>query len=140
MLAARRIDVLATLGAFHDPRAAAAIEEARWREAYTHLRPRQRPWEDWLEAVGDDAAIRRLVREAVEARVDGALFPPLVSTHSWARCVDPTALSCIEAVHAETKARLDTVRSSIPPAWSRTRPGGGGGVWGTDRRSGAGGV
>jgi hypothetical protein len=118
VLAARRADVLAALGALHDPAAAAAIEEARWRAAYGRLRPRSRPWEDWLEEVRGDAEIRGLIREMVEARVDGALFPPLVSTHGFGKCVDPTALSCIEAVRAEVRAlREETPETRAEAAW-----------------------
>lgn len=118
VLAARRTELLATLAAFHDPEVAAAVEDARWRAAFARLRPRSHPWEDWLRAAGDPPAIRALVREAVEARVDGALFPPLVSSQTWARCVSPTAPGCVEAVHAETRARLEALRPTIPEPWA----------------------
>lgn len=112
VLAARRTDVLATLASLRDPETASLIDDVRWKTAYGGLRPRTHPWADWLRAEGDDPSARALIREAVEARVDGALFPPLVSTESWSRCTDPSALACIREVHRETRAQLDLLRTS----------------------------
>lgn len=120
-LAARRTELLADLvGAAADRELVERIGKERLSTAARDVRPRGRAWEDWLRLVTsalapDDGAdrVRGLVRELVEARADGAVFPPLVSTGAFERCAPPFVgepygdAACWLTLRTETEARRD---------------------------------
>ncbi|MEZ4235851.1 MAG: hypothetical protein R3F59_06750, partial [Myxococcota bacterium] len=96
VLAARRAELLAALVQAADPALAAALAEARYEAAAHALGRRRAPLQRWREA---HPAALELLRQAAEARADGAWFPPLVATDAFQACTAPDA-ACWRTVRA----------------------------------------
>lgn len=101
VLTVRRADILTELVDAVGPELSAQVADAR--------APLGRVERRWLRSVGDGPAARNAVREALEARADGAVYPPVLDTHAAAGCsLDDDA--CVDAIAVEAAA----ARSGLP--------------------------
>src|SRR5262249_47291229 len=100
----RRAEVLAGLATVADPAVADPLSRARLEHAARALHPAGRAWSRWLTERGDAPELRDRVREAVEARTDGAIDPAVLDTRAWSACTAPGSADCWAAVSAETHA------------------------------------
>jgi uncharacterized protein YecT (DUF1311 family) len=121
-LAHRRTELLTALAAT-DPSVGPLVEDARFKAAERGASG-GRAWQRWLEeAQGDTprAELFVLLREALEARADGAALPVLAQTEAWGRCEAPGSAECVAAVRAETGAlrEVEVGATSVSEAWLR---------------------
>jgi hypothetical protein len=113
VLAHRRAEELVELLAASSPADLEPVAEARLRAADREAGG-SRAWHRWTDQVATPGAeavapVREQVREALEARADGALYPPLLATRAWGRCAEPGSEACLAEVRAETRAQRDAV-------------------------------